>query len=438
MIAAIPLLLSFAATLVPSVSGHACIFHPSMWGFNVTATTFSYDNRPQTPLMAMTFDQWWFHNHLAYPPNPGDFMDLPAGGVINTQISCDKGATDFFASSSGGDAGAGGNYVCPGQPLSEFHTTGIDDLGGCGLGITYKSDVNSVQPEDFSIFSVNKTCVWYLNTEFSIPSNMPACPEGGCICAWFWIHSPDSGGEQNYMNGFRCQVTGASASTPIGKNMVARRCGADPNNGRPNADLGNCTVGPKQPFYWYQQERNNMFEGTYAPPLYTDLYYPNDGAQEDIFQDAYISSLGPGSGGSASTPAAAPSDSASSSPAPPPPAAPSPPPQQASSDNAAAASAPPDPSPAPTPEVIPTPPPTPEVIPTPPPAPASTSVSSDVPPPVLPTASLTSSLSSPTDSPAPSSAPSCRPRPSGASRRRDEKVTRGKRHHMQHMRDFSH
>ena len=31
-----------------------------MFGFNVTAQTFSYDNRPQTPLQDYTFQQWWF------------------------------------------------------------------------------------------------------------------------------------------------------------------------------------------------------------------------------------------------------------------------------------------------------------------------------------------------------------------------------------------
>ena len=36
-----------------------------------------------------------------------------------------------------------------------------------------------------------------------------------------------------------------------------------------------------------------MFEGTYSPPFYTDLYNFKDGAQNDIFQNAYVSSLGP-------------------------------------------------------------------------------------------------------------------------------------------------
>lgn len=61
-------------------------------------------------------------------------------------------------------------------------------MKGCALAIAYKSDVHDVQPDDFTIFSVNHTCVWYQNTAFNVPS-LPACPEGGCHCAWFWIHS---------------------------------------------------------------------------------------------------------------------------------------------------------------------------------------------------------------------------------------------------------
>ena len=86
---------------------------------------------------------------------------------------------------------------CPGSPPSEYHTTGFDDLKGCALAITYKSNVSDVQPEDFTVFSVNQTCVWSRFTEFSVPERMPPCPNGKCICAWFWIHSQDSGGEQS-------------------------------------------------------------------------------------------------------------------------------------------------------------------------------------------------------------------------------------------------
>ncbi|THH29424.1 hypothetical protein EUX98_g4750 [Antrodiella citrinella] len=369
------------AALAPRVASHASIWHNSMWGFNVTAQTYSYDNRAQVPLMNMPFSQWWFHGHLDHPPNDGDFFELPAGGAANAEISCDKGSTSWFASSAGGNAGYPTDNVCVGQPMSEYHTTGINDLGGCGLGIVYESDVTQVNPEDFAIFSTNATCPWTLNTDFQVPAAMPACPDAGCICAWFWIHRPDSGSEQMYMTGFRCKVTGASGTTAIGKPALARRCGADPANGVQNATPSNCTVGPKQPFYWDQTEQNNMFEGLYSPPLYTDLYGYVSGAQNDIFQAATVNGVkvfgdngdpvpisappaGSGSSSSAapappaSTPAAAPSSSpvASSAPAKdtPAPAPASPAPSSEAPASSKAAPSTEVPAPAPSSSAVPT------------------------------------------------------------------------------------
>ncbi|KAI0775035.1 hypothetical protein BD413DRAFT_603061 [Trametes elegans] len=280
------------AGVLPLASGHASIWHPSLFGFNVTDKTFPYDNRPVSPLMDMTFEQWWFHGHLDYPPNPGDIFELPVGKPATTEIACNKGATTWFNSSEGGDIRQG-DSPCPNSPPAAYHTTGIDDVKGCALAIAYKSDAKQVQPEDFTVFSVNHTCVWTRFTDFQVPARMPPCPEGGCICGWFWIHSADSGGEQNYMNGFKCNITGSTSDVPLAKSQVARRCGADPDNGKPDAAPGNCTYGAKQPFYWFQKERNNMFEGTYAPPFYLDLYNFKDGAQDDIFVDSYPDGLPP-------------------------------------------------------------------------------------------------------------------------------------------------
>ncbi|KAE9388288.1 hypothetical protein BT96DRAFT_927191 [Gymnopus androsaceus JB14] len=259
-----------------------------MWGFNVTEQSFPYDNRPVSPLTNYTFDEWWFHGHLDFPPHASDVLQLPVNQSITTEIACDKGATSFFASNPGGDIQDGDN-VCPGSPIAEFHTTGFDDLKGCALAIAYKSNVSEVTPEDFTVFSVNQTCVWTRFTDFQIPERMPACPDGLCTCAWFWIHSPDSGGEQNYMTGFQCNITGATSDVPLAKPQVPRRCGADPDNGKQLATLSNCTYGAKQPFYWLQAENNTMFEGSHAPPFYNDLYNFIDGAQNDIFEDSYIS-----------------------------------------------------------------------------------------------------------------------------------------------------
>ncbi|KAI0703782.1 hypothetical protein BC835DRAFT_1317579 [Cytidiella melzeri] len=282
----VALALPFFVSWLPSCAGHVALFHPSMYGFNVTSSTFPYDNRPVTPLYNYTFDQWWFHGHLDYPPHPGDFLELPAGKAVTTELACSKTATSYWQSSDGGDVQQGDN-PCPNSDTSAYHTTGLDDVKGCALAIAYKSDARSVQPEDFTVFSVNQTCVWNRFTDFKVPSRMPPCPEGGCTCAWFWVHSPDSGSEQNYMNGFQCNITGSTSDVPVAEPQLARRCGADPSNGQTQASPGNCTYGAKAPFYWLQAERNNMFEGYYSPPFYNDLYNFQDGAQDDIFVDSY-------------------------------------------------------------------------------------------------------------------------------------------------------
>jgi hypothetical protein len=65
------------------------------------------------------------------------------------------------------------------------------------------------------------------------------------------------------MNGFRCNVTGAASDVPIAPAQVPRRCGHEGKGGTPSAQSGvatpgNCTYGAKQPFYWFQAERNNV------------------------------------------------------------------------------------------------------------------------------------------------------------------------------------
>lgn len=143
------------------------------------------------------------------------------------------------------------------------------------------------------IFSVIHTCPWFLNNTFQVPENMPACPNGRCICGFFWIHNvcrgllliclvklivfPSAGfwirteyelmqscfpklsddGFAVYMNGFQCNITGNVGTQPIGKPGLARQCGADAASGHP-ANPSNCTIGPKNPMYWDQTEQNNV------------------------------------------------------------------------------------------------------------------------------------------------------------------------------------
>ncbi|KAI0250269.1 hypothetical protein BJV78DRAFT_601752 [Lactifluus subvellereus] len=267
------------------VSAHVSLWHPSMFGFNESTAP----NRAQDPLMNLPFNEWWMHGLLDKPPHPEDIMQLPVGRSVTTELSCDKDSTSYWTSGPGGDQRnfKNPNSPCPGAKSSAaYHTNGINDLGGCALGVAYESDPYKIKPEDFTIFSVNQTCVWYRFTDFQIPKMMPKCPNEKCICAWFWIHRADSGSEQMFFTPFQCNMQDATSTTPLPPAQVARRCGLDPDFNRP-ANASNCTYGAKQPLYWYQLEGNNQFEDTYHPPLYNDLFHFLDGAQDDIFDPAY-------------------------------------------------------------------------------------------------------------------------------------------------------
>ncbi|KAB5593995.1 hypothetical protein CTheo_2596 [Ceratobasidium theobromae] len=252
-----------------SVGAHSALWHPSMYGFNVTKANDDRDNRPVVPLKFMDFKTWWMHGHMDAPPNKGDVFQLPAGQTVTTEIACTKAATSYWESGEGGDI-RDGNNVCPNSRMAAFHTNGVSGLGGCGLAIAYKNDVHAVKPEDFAIFSVNHMCVWNRFTEFDVPAKLPECPGGKCICSFFWIHKADSGGEE---------MTNATSSVAIPPPKVPRYCPIDKTN---------CTVGAKQPFYWLQNEGNNMFNDFYDPPTYSDDYGFKNGAQNDLWDSLPI------------------------------------------------------------------------------------------------------------------------------------------------------
>ncbi|KAG8901992.1 hypothetical protein FRB99_004976 [Tulasnella sp. 403] len=90
---------------------------------------------------------------------------------------------------------------------------------------------------------------------------------------------------QMYLTFFQCAITNVQPTAKkIGKPQPPRRCGVDHISGR-TADPKNCTIGAKQPLYWYQKERNNVAGDTYDPPYYNGYLGWADGAQNDIFVD---------------------------------------------------------------------------------------------------------------------------------------------------------
>jgi hypothetical protein len=61
------------------------------------------------------------------------------------------------------------------------------------LAIAYTSDVKAVKPSDMTVISVNTVSPWYRDTDYKIPAGLPACPSGGCLCTWNWIHLANHG-----------------------------------------------------------------------------------------------------------------------------------------------------------------------------------------------------------------------------------------------------
>ncbi|OWZ60315.1 hypothetical protein C356_00172 [Cryptococcus neoformans c45] len=260
------------------VSGHIALWDPAMYGWNDDPN----QSDPVTPLMDLTFDQWWFHGYIDKPPANNSIMELPAGGTYHGQVACNKALTSYGQN----PAQQTGIFACdgagPSGGIGAMHTSDAwkspdpQDVKGCAIGIAYESNVTKIQPEDFTVISVNYTCPWKKQIEFQIPPDLPPCPEGGCHCMWGWVHAADAGSEQNYFLGYRCNVTDATGVTPLPQANTASKCDYP-------TDTSNCTMGAKQPHYWFQKERNNNFQGTYDPPFYNGAYGFMNGAQTDLF-----------------------------------------------------------------------------------------------------------------------------------------------------------
>ncbi|WVW86538.1 hypothetical protein I302_108587 [Kwoniella bestiolae CBS 10118] len=250
-----------AATCVSTASAHVALWDKGMFGFNYPYQASDpqnnnyNNNEPVIPLKQMdgrTTAQWFGHGLLGYPPKAGDFMNLPSGGTYNGEVSCNRGQTTLGNPS---DTSAKYKYACKpdgGQysgvgalhVMNTYNST-VDNkwFGGTALAIAYTSDVANLKPNDLTVISVNQNSVWERQISYKIPSGMPPCPSGGCLCSWNWIHQGGHGEGYPY------------------------------------------EIGPKTPMYLWQADGNNL-PNLDDPPLYRDNWGFADGAQNDIFQAA--------------------------------------------------------------------------------------------------------------------------------------------------------
>ncbi|WWC89871.1 uncharacterized protein L201_004799 [Kwoniella dendrophila CBS 6074] len=256
--------------LLPSATAHMAFYSKSMYGAGADG---QYE-----PMAGLPFNQWWFRGHAG--ETPAESTTLTAGGTLVADIACRAEHSAAFgnptADACPNDSGA---YHAGGTTDSQTGWEGNSEsnLMGCALAIAYKSSATEVQKEDFTVFSIQENCVRQRETSFEIPSNLPSCPEGGCVCAWFW-QGYNSANEM-YMNGFKCNVEGGVATT---------------NYPKPVAPSSGSISGPTQPFYWANEDGNIQDPGDGdldAKPSYNSKWGWTNGAQTSAFS---------GSGGAAS------------------------------------------------------------------------------------------------------------------------------------------
>ncbi|KAK1702107.1 hypothetical protein BDP67DRAFT_280793 [Colletotrichum lupini] len=121
-----------------------------------------------------------------------------------------------------------------------------------------------------AISQISESTPWKRVASYQVP-DLPACPVGGCYCAWLWI--PDGCGQPNmYMQNFKCNVTNAVSTKRLGiaKPPVACR-----------DDSRKCVAGPKQLIAWNQAEGNNVQDVGYSPGYNARMGF-KPGAQNDI------------------------------------------------------------------------------------------------------------------------------------------------------------
>ncbi|GAA5951057.1 hypothetical protein JCM21900_005710 [Sporobolomyces salmonicolor] len=236
-------------------------------------------------------DDWWFRGPAtrALAPQNGSVMELPAGGSVDIEIACN------YAFSSYGPATSDPNdplSACP-SGAGPYHSgnpnASVPDptfISGCALGIADKDDIENVGWDDLAIFSVNHNCVAQRITTFEIPARMPSCTGDKCICGWFWL--ANNGTANFYMTAFDCAITNVdpTLAAPILPVVDPVWCAPGNTTCQPAA-------GAKRPLYAYNTPTNVVWEGNNDRPGYhAEWSFPNDGAQNDIFDLSGVASTG--------------------------------------------------------------------------------------------------------------------------------------------------
>ncbi|KAI0155446.1 hypothetical protein GGR52DRAFT_205975 [Hypoxylon sp. FL1284] len=286
--------------LVASLASASCVHaHMAAWikgMYCLNGTTPGVDdpntNTAVNPLFKLSKSDWWMQHDRGcdrFPPDSGDSVALPAGGSFTVELAHNRAQTTLSFNGQFTSEWPDGQQhpedwhspspdTCldanPDGLGGAMHTHNQSTAAGSAFAISYKSDITQVTMENLAVFTVLEHTPWKRLATYQVPADMPACPEGGCYCAWLWV--PDGCGQPNmYMQNLRCHVTGSTSSRTIAPARAPVYC-----------EDGNtpCVAGAKQMIAWNQNDGNNVNMPDGVSPGYNQKMGWAPGAQNDIFQ----------------------------------------------------------------------------------------------------------------------------------------------------------
>ncbi|KAB8230287.1 lignocellulolytic auxiliary activity family 14 protein [Aspergillus alliaceus] len=259
--------------------------HVAAWAKGMYCLGGPSDNDDQNtktavdPLYMLDSSDWWFQHDRGcdkFPPKEGDILELPANGKFTVELAHNRAQTTLSYNGQFTTDWPDGkehpeDWKGPGNPPDciqddgAMHTSNQSMAAGTAFAISYNTDLAQVTMENLVVFSVLEHTPWKRLATYEAP-DLPACPTAGCTCAWLWV--PKGCGQPNmYMQGFRCNVTGASSSKALAPAKAPIYC---------EGDSSKCVRGAKQMIAWNQKSGNNVEPPIGVTPTYSESWgWPN-------------------------------------------------------------------------------------------------------------------------------------------------------------------
>ncbi|KAI9758870.1 MAG: hypothetical protein M4579_002754 [Chaenotheca gracillima] len=246
--------------LATMVQGHTAVWKEGMYcqGGNDSSVDDQNTNLVVDPLYQLTKEEWWFQADRGcdkVPPKAGVFLEIPAGGKLETELAHNRAFTSLsYDGTKVTDWPDGGqhpeDWAGPGNPPDciqddgALHTQNQSMAAGTAFAISYQSEISEVTMENLVVFTTL----------------------------------------QQYMQGFKCNVTGATSTTPIATAKAPVYCGDDKSK---------CVKGAKQMIAWQQATGNNVEPPQFVSPAYNTGFGWESGAQDDIFEASATETTSP-------------------------------------------------------------------------------------------------------------------------------------------------